>query len=658
MNLLRKIIVLLNAKPFTYVFAAIYAFGLRRLLAALGRNKAVRSVFGSGSFFEGRCLYGLSDIDLIIVFDERYSRADPEPHEVAFAYNRVRRLFPFLGTWEEKAENLIFLSEVRAGFPLPESFRLRAKQKRLFLLCGDQCLEEFLHGPVSLNEILSEVDTLLRMTLAKKEVHTDNLLFWKKIFSKLTALADAADLSDLAGEMRTNPGLSVLNGKDTTLFLRRSDPDALFPLLLEYATRLFKQIQEREETTRLNLGAVVDSARETVAEPTFSKALAAIRENVAGTLSAVHGPLLGILPRLNYCPIDREIAVIELERAGYREIRSIVELLAKHGEISESLLVRADGFLFVLSKQPAYVDIVPLDPLIYASVYARLLRGERSFEMPAAIYNEQKAMADGMSAAMAGVYRKNEGWIAKLPFPCFYLEDDVTVIRDAFHRMRVTLIHTDAVDIDAADGLVRYLGEKHPACRQFLNDLLASYRALTSNGRQADAGGNNLYRCLHQFMAQLLDGAPTISLDDHRRHVGITVGIITRNRASDLREMLDSLGSQERPPDEVLIVDNGSTDNTREVAESFHDRLPISYRLLPDASIPNARNMVIENARQEIVAFTDDDCIAEPGWLASVERGFLRAENVGIVGGWVKHEWTNRESMIDTYYSLFHHAES
>ena len=65
--------------------------------------------------------------------------------------------------------------------------------------------------------------------------------------------------------------------------------------------------------------------------------------------------------------------------------------------------------------------------------------------------------------------------------------------------------------------------------------------------------------------------------------------------------------------------------------------------------------MVLENARHEVIAFTDDDCVLEPGWLQAVERGFLRADNVGMVGGWVCHEHARERSAIDTYYATFHH---
>jgi hypothetical protein len=37
-----------------------------------------------------------------------------------------------------------------------------------------------------------------------------------------------------------------------------------------------------------------------------------------------------------------------------------------------------------------------------------------------------------------------------------------------------------------------------------------------------------------------------------------------------------------------------------------------------------------------------------------VERGFLRADNVGVVGGWVEHWPAERPTMLDTYYQIFH----
>src|ERR1039458_7476480 len=103
--------------------------------------------FGCGSYFEGRPTYGLSDIDLIIVLHAGVKRSDVASRELAHAYGRVRRGFPFLGGWGEKEANLIFLSEVLTGFPAPESFCVRLKTSRLVPLWGQPLPADLISGP-------------------------------------------------------------------------------------------------------------------------------------------------------------------------------------------------------------------------------------------------------------------------------------------------------------------------------------------------------------------------------------------------------------------------------------------------------------------------------------------------------------------------------
>jgi hypothetical protein len=660
MNFLQKVIILLNFKPFTYLFKAIYTFGLEHLIHNLKNHPAVHSIYGCGSFFDGKCLYGLSDIDLILVIDESYTRADEDPHRMTETYNWVRRFFPFLGNWSEKAENLIFLSEVRSGFPVPESFRLRWKQGRLFHLYGKSFPKELVMGPVSLSEVVTEIDTLLRMTITKGEVHTSNLLFWKRIFSKLIDLTDALEFVELAEQMRSHEKMAFLKNHEILLFIRKSQPEELFQILLDLIQKIFNSIQKNMDFIRVTY-AVSDNGQEgTLTRQSLkvdmkqSKALAQICKAVEVEVSTRPSSLFGITPRLNYFAMDKPIMMVSIKEKPYEGLRTVVKSLLKYGKESESLLIRIQEFHFIFNKQQTYVEAVPLNPFVFANIQAKISNGSESFEMPVSVYQEQKATSDRMFLALAGLYRKNEGWIKKMPYPCLYLEDDQIAYRDAFHRMRVFLLHSDGVDLQSPSLLISFLGHKYPSCQPFLNALLDYYIHLTGQGRQGRCA-NNLYRCLHQFMAQMLSGASQISLDHHWKHLGITVGIITRNRSKDLKEMLSSLTKQIRSADEVLIVDNGSTDQTRKVVESFENKIPISYYFLPEASIPGARNLVLEKAKNEIIAFTDDDCIVDPGWLDAVERGFLRAENIGIVGGWVKHEPAPKPSMVDTYYSFFHH---
>ena len=120
MRFVQAFIVLLNVGPLPRLFHAIYALGLRTMLRALGKYDAIHAVYGTGSFFEGQPLYGHSDIDLIIVIDERFSRSEGIHYDIATTYNRVRRWFPFLGHWDEKVANLVFLDEAKIGGPVLE----------------------------------------------------------------------------------------------------------------------------------------------------------------------------------------------------------------------------------------------------------------------------------------------------------------------------------------------------------------------------------------------------------------------------------------------------------------------------------------------------------------------------------------------------------
>lgn len=658
MRLIQYFVVLLNFRPFIYLFKPIYDLGLKCLLNSLSKRDGVYSVFGYGSFFEGRCLYGVSDIDFVLVLRKGISRSSPEFSEVALSYNRVRRCFPFLQHWYELDENLILLSEIYSRETLPESIRLRIKQGHLHLLQGTNVFEELGTEDVTPNEVITEVDNLLRLVLMKEDRHVRNLLFWKKNFQKLFALGEKVGLNHPRKESRDEQELGFMGSRDAVLFFRRGRPNELFGIFLKFSQEIFRTVQESEEKTCITFDnryqggrAAEVSAKDTIGQSESLKTISRLKET---SLSTLPSSLVGIAPQRDYFPMDKVVNVIRIEDSHYETIRRLKSIVEESKDGNESFLIHAGDLLLIMTKYPSYVDIVPLDPLTSANIYTRVFQGKHSCEMPTSIYEEQQAKAENMFAIQAQLYRENDGWINRLPFPCLYVEDDLTVIQDALHRMRLFLLHSEGFDVGSFHILAEYLRLEHPNCREFLDDLSEYYRYLNGE-REASDSANNLYHCLHQFMVQMLSGIKDISIDDHRKHLGITVGIITRDRAGDLKEALESLTHQIRLPDEVVIVDNGSSDDTRFVINEYQERLPIRSYFLEEASIPVARNMVIKNARQEVVSFTDDDCIVDPGWLVSVERGFLRAGNIGIVGGWVKHAADSEESIVDSYYRIFHH---
>ena len=111
------------------------------------------------------------------------------------------------------------------------------------------------------------------------------------------------------------------------------------------------------------------------------------------------------------------------------------------------------------------------------------------------------------------------------------------------------------------------------------------------------------------------------------------MAIITLNRAEWLKDALASLTRQTRLPDEVVVVDNGSKDHTKDVVLSFGDRLNIKYVYEPVRGIPHARNAAIRNAAGDIIASIDDDCVADENWLKQIEIPFIKDPNIGVVGG-------------------------
>jgi glycosyltransferase involved in cell wall biosynthesis len=113
----------------------------------------------------------------------------------------------------------------------------------------------------------------------------------------------------------------------------------------------------------------------------------------------------------------------------------------------------------------------------------------------------------------------------------------------------------------------------------------------------------------------------------------ISVLITTKNRHTALASCLCSLTKQTLAPDEVVVVDNGSTDETKTVCKTFAKILNIRYFYEPRAGIPFGRNMGLKHAKGTICAFIDDDCRAYKQWVESIDKHFKKyGRSVGVVG--------------------------
>jgi GT2 family glycosyltransferase len=112
-----------------------------------------------------------------------------------------------------------------------------------------------------------------------------------------------------------------------------------------------------------------------------------------------------------------------------------------------------------------------------------------------------------------------------------------------------------------------------------------------------------------------------------------TVVVATRERAWQLARALDSLLAQDHPHVEIVVVDNApATDGTREVVERTYGER-VRYVREPVPGLAVAHNTGLAAARGEVVAFTDDDVIADPRWLTELTAPFTTDPRLGCATG-------------------------
>jgi glycosyltransferase involved in cell wall biosynthesis len=102
----------------------------------------------------------------------------------------------------------------------------------------------------------------------------------------------------------------------------------------------------------------------------------------------------------------------------------------------------------------------------------------------------------------------------------------------------------------------------------------------------------------------------------------VSVVVATRNRAARLRDMLAALEAQtfDRARFRVIVVDDGSTDDTARVLEDAATTGPLALRWMRGGGNGPAiaRNLGWRATAAPLIAFTDDDCVPSPGWLAAL----------------------------------------
>jgi GT2 family glycosyltransferase len=110
----------------------------------------------------------------------------------------------------------------------------------------------------------------------------------------------------------------------------------------------------------------------------------------------------------------------------------------------------------------------------------------------------------------------------------------------------------------------------------------------------------------------------------------VTAAICTYHRPDDLVKAMQSIKDQTQPPEEVIIVDNGCQDDIKALVKSVMPSARYVAERLPGLDF--ARNRAVCEANSEILAFLDDDAIADPDWIFSIRNAFRTNSVTALTG--------------------------
>lgn len=124
-------------------------------------------------------------------------------------------------------------------------------------------------------------------------------------------------------------------------------------------------------------------------------------------------------------------------------------------------------------------------------------------------------------------------------------------------------------------------------------------------------------------------------------NIAVTIVVCTRNRGHKLRACLDSIAlaiQNGRDSIETIIIDNGSTDDTRLIAQKWATSFPAPVQVLVEnrPGLAIARNTAIRNARGSLIVFTDDDCELSSDYFDKLSSNYSRDDVSVIRGGAVE----------------------
>ncbi len=106
----------------------------------------------------------------------------------------------------------------------------------------------------------------------------------------------------------------------------------------------------------------------------------------------------------------------------------------------------------------------------------------------------------------------------------------------------------------------------------------------------------------------------------------ISIIVPVYNRASEIEEFLDSLTRQTCDDFDIVIVDDGSSDNLKEIINKYQEKLKIDYYFQQNKGPGEARNLGMSKAKGDWFVFIDSDCTMPPEYIANIQKNLTEGD--------------------------------
>lgn len=634
----------LQVPPFSWLYRAIYGLACRAVVRSLRRQPGLVGLYLTGSLASGQFRLGLSDIDFKVFVEGR--RDAEKMQAINRRFLRLRRFFPMLGPPDEKG--IFFLDDLAAecrAFPLVRLF-FDPRFYRHRLLWGRDCMAG--HGFAALDR------ATMRQILPWRLKHWNEkilLLFDAPAFAppqqRYLLWKMLADMGRFLVLLDEQPE-ALLGREQALVLLAERMPPSLRPLLAACQAEHASGFRRDHLTVEQRFALWREVARFMMARlnsPAQAPELATVAHHrtLEPSMDAHWPALVQLAPADARCSLDDFFFVpaSPLDLEGYGQFARIIHLerplrASEYHRLKRAyrkdllgsepvFVIEPDGlghclwsamtdhFFVMPSGEDGFVSFLVGDavcPLNGTGMRRRLAR----------LLEQIPRMLDGSQLPRLGRDRLVRFFFSSLQ--ACYLAAEID--REVSGTRR---LHLPGGPV-ALIGCLRERG-LNPAASEYL----ANAAALLQGGNGAVA-----WHSLRDLLVQALEVAQgrrawSKVVVRPEPPLAISLILVTRNRAPLLERCMTSLLAQTRMPDEWVVVDNGSTDNTPAVVQGFQSTQNIRYVFEARPGVGHARATGCAAATGDVLAFIDDDTIADPGWLAAIEQAFRLDPGIGIVGG-------------------------